>query len=49
MAGEDVPSTYKTMLMDRNKNKIDVEISARIIIYHEKPADFVIIKAINNH
>jgi len=48
MAGEDVIPIYKTMLIDRNGNKVDVEINARIITYHEEPADFVIIKAIKN-
>lgn len=46
MAGEEVSTTYETVLMRRDESKIYTEINAGIILYEGKPADLVIIRDI---
>ena len=43
MAGEDVPSTYETMLKHREGHTLYVELNVGIINYQGYPAEFVII------
>ena len=46
MAGEDLPSSYETILIDNEKNKIYVEMNARAIQYEGGIADLVMVRDI---
>jgi PAS domain S-box-containing protein len=46
LAGEQVPSTYDTVLLRKDNSKVFVELSAGIIQYGGKPADLVIVRDI---
>jgi len=46
LAGEQVPSTYDTVLLRKDNSKVFVELSAGIIQYEGKPADLVIVRDI---
>jgi len=46
MAGEDVPSVYKTMLKHKDGSDIYVEINVGLIPYRGNPADFAIVKCL---
>ena len=46
MAGEDVPTVYKTILKHKDGSDIFVEINAGIIPYRGNPADFAIVKCL---
>lgn len=44
MSGREAPSVYSSILRRRDGKDLRVEIMAGIFPYHEKPADFVIVK-----
>jgi PAS domain S-box-containing protein len=46
IAGEPIPSTYETVLVDKDNNKVYVELSAGIISYEGKPADMIVVRDI---
>ena len=46
MAGEDLPSSYETILIDKDKNKIYVEMNAGAIQYEGGIADLVMVRDI---
>jgi len=46
MAGEKVPSTYESVLVDKNGEKIYAELKTEVMHYQGRPADFVIIRNI---
>jgi PAS domain S-box-containing protein len=46
IAGENIPSTYETVLMRKDGSPIPVELNAGIIMYRGKPADLVIVRDI---
>jgi PAS domain S-box-containing protein len=47
MAGESVPSIYESILKRRDGSRFFAELNAGIISYEGKPADFIIIRDIN--
>lgn len=46
LAGEDVPSVYKSVLRHKDGSDVYVEINAGLIPYRGNPADFTIIKCL---
>ncbi len=46
MAGKDAPEIYETLLLNKEGEKLDVELNAGIVQYEGKPADFVFIRDI---
>jgi len=46
MAGEEVISVYETALLDKDNERVDVELNAGIIDYEGHPADFVFVRDI---
>jgi len=43
MAGEEIPTSYETTLVRKDKSKVYVELSTGIIEYGGRPADFVVV------
>ncbi len=46
MAGEEVPSIYETTFFTNRGESVDVEISAGLITFNQKPADLVLVRDI---
>lgn len=47
MAGEEVEQRYETVLLNKNRKRVDIEINAGLISYENKPADLVFIRDIS--
>ena len=46
IAGETVPNTYETVLVDKDNNKVFVEVTAGIISFEGRPADLIVVRDI---